>query len=87
MDNYISPFDATVVKKIRDAGAIMLGKTNCDAFGHGASNENSMYGPVHNPYDLNKVALLDRYSFEKETETITGYISEKNKWRLEEFYD
>lgn len=38
-------------------------------------------------YDLNKVALLDRYSFEKETETITGYISEKNKWRLEEFYD
>lgn len=56
LDNYVSPFDATVIKKIREAGAIMLGKTNCDAFGHGASNENSMYGPVHNPYDLNKVA-------------------------------
>lgn len=56
LDNYTSPFDATVIKKIRDAGAVLLGKTNCDAFGHGASNENSMYGPVHNPYDLNKVA-------------------------------
>jgi len=56
LDNYTSPFDATVIKKIREAGAILLGKTNCDAFGHGASNENSMYGPVRNPYDLKKVA-------------------------------
>lgn len=56
LDNYIPPFDATVIKKIKDAGAVLVGKQNCDAFGHGASNENSMYGPVKNPYDVTKVA-------------------------------
>lgn len=56
LDNYIPPFDATVIKKIREQGAVLLGKTNCDAFGHGASNENSMYGPVRNPHDVTKVA-------------------------------
>lgn len=56
LDNYIPPFDATVIKKIREQGAVLLGKNNCDAFGHGASNENSMYGPVRNPHDLTKVA-------------------------------
>lgn len=56
LDNYVAPYDATVIGKIRDAGAVLLGKTNCDAFGHGASNENSMYGPVKNPHDISKVA-------------------------------
>src|SRR3989338_7067917 len=56
LDNYIPPFDATAIKKIREQGAVLLGKNNCDAFGHGPSNENSMYGPVKNPYDLTKVA-------------------------------
>lgn len=56
LDNYIPPFDATVIKKIREQGGVLLGKNNCDAFGHGASNENSMYGPVKNPHDLTKVA-------------------------------
>lgn len=56
LDNYIPPFDATVIKKIRDQGGVLVGKNNCDAFGHGASNENSMYGPVRNPYDESKVA-------------------------------
>jgi aspartyl-tRNA(Asn)/glutamyl-tRNA(Gln) amidotransferase subunit A len=56
LDNYVPPFDATVIKKLRDQGAVLLGKNNCDTFGHGASNENSMYGPVRNPIDLSKVA-------------------------------
>lgn len=56
LDNYIPPFDATVVSKIREQGAVLVGKNNCDAFGHGASNENSMYGPVRNPHDESKVA-------------------------------
>ncbi len=56
LDNYIPPFDATVIAKIRKQGAVLVGKNNCDAFGHGASNENSMYGPVRNPADLSKVA-------------------------------
>ena len=56
LDNYVPSFDATVIKKIREQGAVLLGKNNCDAFGHGASNENSMYGPVKNPHDLTKVA-------------------------------
>ncbi len=56
LDNYIPPFDATVIGKIRGQGGVLVGKNNCDAFGHGASNENSMYGPVRNPHDLSKVA-------------------------------
>ncbi|MSU75631.1 MAG: Asp-tRNA(Asn)/Glu-tRNA(Gln) amidotransferase subunit GatA [Candidatus Magasanikbacteria bacterium] len=56
LDNYTPPYDATVIKKIRDQGGVLIGKNNCDAFGHGASNENSMYGPVKNPHDLSKVA-------------------------------
>jgi aspartyl-tRNA(Asn)/glutamyl-tRNA(Gln) amidotransferase subunit A len=56
LDNYIAPYEATVIKKIRQSGGVMIGKNNCDAFGHGASNENSMYGPVKNPHDLTKVA-------------------------------
>jgi len=56
LDNYESPYEATVISKIRKQGAILLGKTNCDAFGHGASNEGSMYGAVKNPHNLSKVA-------------------------------
>ena len=56
LDNYIPPFDATVIGKIRNQGGVLLGKNNCDAFGHGASNENSMYGAVRNPHDLSKVS-------------------------------
>lgn len=56
LDNYIPPFDATVIKKIREQGGVLIGKNNCDTFGHGASNENSMYGPVKNPINLKKVA-------------------------------
>jgi aspartyl-tRNA(Asn)/glutamyl-tRNA(Gln) amidotransferase subunit A len=56
LDNYIPAFDATVIKKIREVGGVLIGKNNCDAFGHGASNENSMYGPVKNPHDMTKVA-------------------------------
>lgn len=56
LDNYVSPFEATVIAKIREQGAVLVGKNNCDAFGHGASNENSMYGPVRNPHDPSKVA-------------------------------
>jgi len=56
LDNYIPAFDATVVGKIRAQGGVLLGKNNCDAFGHGASNENSMYGPVRNPHDSARVS-------------------------------
>lgn len=56
LDTYIPPYEATVIKKIREQGAVLVGKQNCDAFGHGASNENSMYGPVRNPHDETKVA-------------------------------
>jgi len=56
LDNYVPPFSATVIKKIEQSGGVLVGKNNCDTFGHGASNENSMYGPVSNPHDLSKVA-------------------------------
>lgn len=56
LNNYVPPYEATVISKIRKQGAVLVGKTNCDAFGHGASNENSMYGPVRNPHDETKVA-------------------------------
>lgn len=56
LDNYVPPFDATVIAKIKQQGGVLIGKNNCDTFGHGASNENSMYGPVKNPRDLTKVS-------------------------------
>lgn len=55
LEGYMSPFDATVVAKAREAGMVLLGKTNMDEFAMGSANENSAYGPVKNPWDLSKV--------------------------------
>ena len=55
LENYIAPFDATIIKKLRTAGAVLLGKANLDEFAHGASTENSAFGPTHNPWDLERV--------------------------------
>jgi aspartyl-tRNA(Asn)/glutamyl-tRNA(Gln) amidotransferase subunit A len=55
LDNFVSPYDATVVAKLKAAGGVMLGKTNMDEFAMGSSNETSWYGPVRNPWDLSKV--------------------------------
>ena len=52
LDNFISPYNATVVQKMADAGAVILGKSNMDEFAMGSSNETSFFGPVHNPWNL-----------------------------------
>src|SRR5262249_60423076 len=49
LQNYVPPYDATAVTKLEQAGAVILGKTNCDEFAMGSSNENSAYGAVKNP--------------------------------------
>ncbi|HWE49570.1 MAG TPA: Asp-tRNA(Asn)/Glu-tRNA(Gln) amidotransferase subunit GatA [Bryobacteraceae bacterium] len=55
LENYIPPYDATAVQRIEAAGGILIGKTNCDEFAMGSSNENSAYGVVRNPIALDRV--------------------------------
>lgn len=56
LKDYVSPYDASVYKYLMEAGAVLLGKTNCDAFGHGSSTENSDFGVTKNPWDESRVS-------------------------------
>jgi aspartyl-tRNA(Asn)/glutamyl-tRNA(Gln) amidotransferase subunit A len=55
LETYVPPFDCTPWERLRIDGGVLLGKTNCDEFAMGSSNENSAFGPVHNPWDLSMV--------------------------------
>jgi aspartyl-tRNA(Asn)/glutamyl-tRNA(Gln) amidotransferase subunit A len=55
LSKYVSPFDATVVERLRGAGTVCVGKLNCDEFAMGSSNENSAFGPVQNPWDTSRI--------------------------------
>ncbi len=55
LDGWVPPYDATITRRIKDAGIVMLGKTNMDEFAMGSSTENSAFHPTHNPWDLSRI--------------------------------